>query len=220
MRFYSICAIIVLLTGLLQGCKKESDIVSDVDGNTYSTVKIGGELWMKESLRTMKLNDGTDIANVTSNGPWSGLTTPAWCDYDNAPANSAIYGKLYNWYSVNSGKLCPTGWHVPTETEWADMITALGESAVAGGKMKETGTNHWASPNTSADNSSGFNALPGGYRNYMGSFQELTYLSAFWTSTQSAAGYAFHRSMGFRHAEADGYALDVRSGLSVRCIKD
>jgi len=93
--------------------------VSDYDGNIYNTVIIGTQCWMKENLKTTKYNDGTSIPNISDNTAWSGLTDGAYCDYENDPSNSVIYGKLYNFYAVkNALKICPTGWHVPSDGEW------------------------------------------------------------------------------------------------------
>ena len=127
-------------------------VVQDIDGNNYLTVTIGTQIWMAENLRTTKYNDGTAIPLVTDNTTWANLTTPAYCWYNNdAKTNGSTYGALYNWYSVNTKKLCPTGWHVPNDTEWTTLTTYLGGTAVAGGKLKETGTAHWYSPNFRSD---------------------------------------------------------------------
>src|SRR5690606_33259564 len=107
------------------------------------------------------------IPQVTDPTIWGNLTTGAWCYYNNDPANEIIYGKLYNWYAVNDPRgLAPVGWHIPSDSEWTILTDYLGGFEVAGGKMKETGTTHWANPNIGADNSSGFTGLPGGYRAY------------------------------------------------------
>lgn len=95
--------------------------ITDADGNTYNTIWINGRQWMKENLKTTKYNNGTNIPNVTDNGTWAGLSTPAYCWYNNDIANKPNYGALYNWYAVNTGNLCPTGWHVPTDAEWYAM---------------------------------------------------------------------------------------------------
>jgi uncharacterized protein (TIGR02145 family) len=137
--------------------------VSDIDGNDYKTIQIGIQEWMAENLKTTKYNDGNSIPNVTDFIEWSDLITGVYCWYKNdASAYKATYGALYNWFTVSTGKLCPAGWHVPSDAEWTTLYGYLGGAGVAGGKLKETGTTHWISPNTGATNSSGFTALPGG----------------------------------------------------------
>jgi len=138
---------------------------SDIDGNVYNTITIGTQIWMKENLKTTKYNDGSSIPLVTDNTAWINLSTPGYCWYNNDAATyKSAYGAMYNWYTVNTGKICPPNWHVPTDTQWETLITYLGGKIIAGGKMKETGTAHWTSPNIGATNETGFTALPGGYR--------------------------------------------------------
>jgi uncharacterized protein (TIGR02145 family) len=141
----------------------ETNTVTDIDGNIYHTVTIGTQVWMVENLKTTKYRNGDPIPNVTGNA-WAALTTGAYCWYNNDAATyKATYGALYNWYAVaDSRNIAPTGWHVPTDAEWTTLTTFLGGESVAGGKLKETGTNHWTSPNTGATNETGFTALPGG----------------------------------------------------------
>jgi uncharacterized protein (TIGR02145 family) len=145
--------------------------VTDIDGNAYNIVTIGGQAWMKENLKVTKYKDGTTIPLVTATGAWVALTTPGYSFYNNS-VTGGVYGALYNWYTVNTGKLCPTGWHVPSTTEWTTLETFLGGASVAGGKLKETGTSKWFSPNTGATNETGFTALPGGARNYLGTMKQ------------------------------------------------
>ena len=133
--------------------------ITDIDGNTYKTVTIGTQTWMAENLKVTKYNDGIAIPNVTDNTAWRELTTGALCDYGNTPSNSETYGKLYNWHAVNTGKLCPTGWHVPSDAEWTELTDYLGGTSVAGDKLKETGSTHWSNLRTGATNETGFTAL-------------------------------------------------------------
>jgi uncharacterized protein (TIGR02145 family) len=139
------------------------EVVTDIDGNVYNTVTIGDQVWMAENLKTTKLNDGTSISNAIDNIAWASLSTPGYCWFINNRATYEIYGALYNWYAVYTDKLCPTGWHVPSNSEWTTLTDHLGGAEVAGGKLKESGSSHWASPNTGATNVTGFTALPGGY---------------------------------------------------------
>ena len=137
--------------------------VSDADGNFYKIVTIGTQTWMAENLKTTKYNDGTDIPYVTDYSTWLGLKTGAYCWPKNDFNNKDIYGGLYNWYTISTGKLCPKGWHIPSYEEWTTLIDYLGGEGVAGGKMKTTGTTYWATPNRGATNLSGFSALPSGF---------------------------------------------------------
>lgn len=196
--------------------------VTDIDGNVYPTVKIGTQEWMAKNLKTTKYNNGEAIDNVTDNATWAGLTTGAFCWYNNDYDNyGSVYGALYNWYAVNDSRcICPTGWHVPSNAEWTTLETYLGGSTVAGGKMKEAGTTHWADPNTSADNSSGFTGLPGGFRNDVGNWNEIGNGGYFYTSTAQSETYAFAKFLNYSHAELSGTALDKRYSPSVRCIKN
>ncbi|MBM3410438.1 MAG: hypothetical protein FJY18_02250, partial [Bacteroidetes bacterium] len=115
--------------------------VSDVDNNTYNTVQIGTQCWTQSNLKVSKYRNGDNISNITDNIAWSQTSTGAWCNYNNSSANDALYGKLYNWYTVNDSRgLCPTGWHVPSDAEWTTLTDFLGGASVAGGKMKSTAT--------------------------------------------------------------------------------
>jgi uncharacterized protein (TIGR02145 family) len=174
---------------LFFSCKKEKNIiiepinfnplitygiVKDQDGNAYKTVNIGNQVWMAENLRTTKFNDNKTIPLVKDSTAWSNLITPGYCCYDNdAETYLSLYGALYNWYAVNTGKLCPEGWHVPSDEEWITLRTYLGGEELAGGKMKESGISHWQSPNAGATNQSGFTAIPGGVRGIVGTGNEI-----------------------------------------------
>jgi uncharacterized protein (TIGR02145 family) len=212
---------------LTYNCKKDdsnysSNTVKDADGNTYHTVTIKGQTWMVENLKVTQYNDGSGaIQNVTDN-TWGGLTTSAYCWYNNDISNKATYGALYNWYAVNSGKLCPTGWHVPTDGEWSTLITNLGDSTTAGGKLKEAGTTHWVTPNTGADNSSGFTALPGGSHYTNGLFYLNGKYGWYWSSTEisSTSTAAWHEYMIYNTSAITRTSGSKSLGFSVRCIKN
>jgi uncharacterized protein (TIGR02145 family) len=197
--------------------------VTDIDNNVYNTVTIGTQVWMKENLKTTRYNDGTAILNVTDGAIWSTLSAGAYCWYDNnAVKYKAEYGALYNWYvvaSTNAKNVCPTGWHVPTDTEWTTLTTYLGGETVAGGKLKETGTTHWESPNTGATNASGFTALPGGNRLNDGSFDYVGQYGQWWSSTEYLANSAWTRDVGYYFKTLDRAYYLKPSGYSVRCIK-
>lgn len=153
--------ILSFLLFVFYSCEKENQVltVTDIDGNIYTTVTIGTQIWMVENLNTTRYRDGSDILNVTDNTEWSELTIGAYCNYDNDVNNANIYGALYNWYTVNTGNLCPTGWHIPSEGEWTVLISSLGGESVAGGKLKQIGTEYWEDPNNPATNEVGFNGL-------------------------------------------------------------
>ncbi len=157
---------------------------SDIDGNNYATVVIGTQTWMAENLKTTCLNNGTAIPIHTYNATWGALTTPAYAWYMNDTINKHIYGALYNWHAVNTSNLCPSGWHVPDNSEWASLSSFLGGDMVSGGKLKETGFSHWMSPNAGATNEVGFTALPGGSRNINGASIGVGISACWFTATE------------------------------------
>ncbi len=206
-------------------------ITDSRDGQSYNTVQIGNQCWLQENLISTKYNDGTNIPNVTNNSTWDTLTTPAYCWYDNDSTSYAgTYGALYNWYAVGTAILCPTGWHIPTDDEWKTMEMYLGltqeeadeigwRGVDEGGKLKEAGTTHWNSPNLGATDSSGFTALPGGYR-YTGIFQNLGNNCDLWSATAGGSSTAWYRTLHYNLVKVNRYHLTKRLGFSVRCIKD
>jgi len=192
--------------------------ISDYDGNVYNTVKIGGQIWMAENLKTTKYNNGTDIPLVTDNTAWANLTTPAYCWYNNNSSYKDTYGALYNWYTVNTGNLCPSGWHVPSDAEWTTLIDYLGGEP--GGKLKETDTTHWHSPNIGATNESGFTALPGGVRDVSGMFGNIGYYGYWWSATEDGTDLAWYRDMTYNGSYVARYNTHKKLGFSVRCVRD
>ena len=216
-----------MLLILTNSCKKENNnnptaTVTDTDGNVYHTVKIGTQVWMVENLKTTKYRNGDPIPNIQDDAFYTQVNG-AYCDYDNDPSNSAIYGRLYNWPAVNDNRnIAPIGWHVPTDTEWSTLTYFLADDyveSVAGGKLKEAGTSHWLNPNTGATNSTGFTALPNGSTDgfrfkYMGEWAE------FWTSTAYAGRTAYVRYIRNVDSKVGRTYWSTSNGLSVRCIKD
>jgi uncharacterized protein (TIGR02145 family) len=192
----------------------------DADGNVYHTITIGTQTWMVENLKTTKYNDGTTIPNITDGTAWSTLTTPAYCWYNNDFVNKDTYGALYNWYTIKTGKLCPAGWHVPTNAEWDTLLTYLGGESIAGDKLKETGTIHWTSPNTAANNSSGFTALPAGCRTYTGLFKDIGGVSNWWSSAEIDTERAWFRSIHYYGSYVDFNVNYKNFSFSIRCVKD
>jgi len=197
--------------------------VTDYDGNTYETVQIGTQTWMKQNLKVTHYRNGDAIPNVTDNTAWTALTTGAYCNYSNDVATADIYGKLYNYYTVvDNRNLCPAGWHVPSDAEWTTLETYLGGSNVAGGKLKEIGTTHWVSPNTGADNTSGFTALPGGIRNHDdGTYHANGGLGFWWSTTENSANTAWYCYLSTSDGFSKRYYDRGKSGgFSVRCLKN
>ncbi len=213
---------------LAYGCKKSEDSnnkISDADGNFYTSVTIGTQVWMVENLKTTKYNDGTPIPNITDNTTWAVLTTPGYCWYNNDITKKTPYGALYNWYAVDAvstgGKnVCPTGWHVPSDAEWTTLTSFLGGEDVAGGKLKEAGTSHWIPPNEGATNSSGFTALPGGYRLHDGTFSTIGSFGLWWSSSEYSTTYAWFRSMGYSYSNVFSSYVIRQIGYSVRCLRN
>jgi uncharacterized protein (TIGR02145 family) len=201
-----------------------SGTMSDIDGNTYKTVTIGTQTWMAENLRVTRFKNGTDIPFVTDDAAWSILATPGYCWYNNDEVTyKADYGASYNWYTVNTGNLCPTGWHVPRDAEWETLVAYLGGNTIAGGKLKETGTIHWASPNLEATNETGFTALPGGGRGDNGSFNYIGYRGDWWSATEYDAQTAWYRSLYYSfHIDFNigRFNYNKKGGFRVRCLKD
>jgi uncharacterized protein (TIGR02145 family) len=220
--------------------------ISDIDGNSYKTIQIGTQVWMAENLKTTKYNDGIGIP---TSGNVSSSSTPRYCWYNDDISNKKTYGALYNWTAVNTGKLCPTGWHVPSEEEWYELALYIdpnvvnnypgGEghtSFIVGGKLKETGTDHWNSPNLGATNDYGFTALPGGQcvcnnEEPIFGFTGIRGTGYWWTSASGPSPdppdpLGRLSSTAWRHILDCHWSYDykstisIRFGISVRCIKD
>ena len=205
----------------------QSGTVNDIEGNTYSTIGIGCQIWMADNLKTTKYNDGTAIPNVTTDQTWYTLNSEAYCDYDNNISNSDIYGRLYNWYVVasdNPRNVCPQGWHVPDWYELSILPDIPDRFGNTGGKLKETGTVHWVNPNAEATNETGFTALPGGHRDYTGTFNGIGNYGFWWSSTdykQLMYQSAWFISLSSNNGVVNGsYESSRKEGLSVRCLRD
>lgn len=221
----AICFILIFTFG----CKKEDDNtdpipeieeprVTDIDGNVYHTVTIGTQTWMLENLKVTHYRNGDPITHFTNSAQWQNLTTGAYINYDNNGLNGDAYGRLYNWYAVFDGPLlAPAGWHIPSKAEWQTLIDYLGGPLVAGAKLKEAGTAHWAAPNATATNESGFTALPAG--NCWTDFFFLGTACYFWSSTENTSAWSYKLLINDNDL-AFISASEKSSGLSVRCIKD
>ena len=219
---------------------KQSIKPVDIDSITFKrpvvnlpNLTICTQVWATQNLDVTTYSDGTVIPQVTDPTQWANLTTGAWCYYNNDAANNATYGKLYNWYAAAGiydaaslanpalrKKLAPTGWHVPTDAEWTTLTTCLGGETIAGGKMKETGTAHWQSPNQDATNSSGFTGLPGGCRNGYGAFNLIGNDGVWWSSSEGDTTYAWARDLDYGIGDAGRDYGNKEYGFSVRCLRD
>ena len=187
------------------------------------SITIGTQKWMIVNLDIVTYRNGDTIPQVTDTKTWAGLTTGAWCYYNNDAAIGAKYGKLYNWYAVNDSRgLAPQGWHIPTDAEWVTLSNFLGGDNVAGGKLKEAGTLNWRSPNTGS-NVSGFSALPGGARYPDGQFTYVGDLGFWWSATKALASSpdaAWSQYLSWHIDRLYGLNSYNSNGFSVRCIKD
>ena len=192
--------------------------VTDIDGNTYNTVQIGYQLWMKENLKVTKYKNGDAISTGLTDSEWQHNEIAAYAAPENNTSNSTIYGNLYNGWAVqNSNGLCMDGWHVPTDSEFTVLTDYLGGSSVAGNRMKEEGTSHWNSPNEGATNESGFTALPSGLRRgHNGSYLELGSDAYFYTSSISN----WYRNISYWDGDVNRHDGHHYNGMSVRCLKD
>jgi uncharacterized protein (TIGR02145 family) len=207
---------------------------TDADGNNYPVVQIGSQMWMAENLKTTKYRNGDPIPNVTEATEWGELSTGAYCDYDNASGNSAIYGKLYNWYTVNDGRnIAPIGWHVPTDAEWTALGNYVAANLGISGSVAKAlaSTTKWDSTteegaignDLTKNNSTCFTALPGGYRYFSGYFGSIGKKGYWWSSTEYGLYSACYRSLFCNNSNLN-FKLCFENyqggGFSVRCLKD
>lgn len=199
--------------------------LTDQDGNIYKTLKIGEQTWMAENLKAAHYQDGSPIALISSIEVWKTLSTGAYCFIDNDTLYKDVYGALYNYYAVaDQRKICPGGWHVPSDAEWMILENFLGGNQIAGMKMKEVGLTHWASPNVGASNLSGFTALPAGSRSYNvdDDFLGLKYYCMWWSSSEHHTfnASAWYRSLSTFESDLGRNYYLMRTGFSIRCIMD
>lgn len=192
---------------------------TDADNNNYAIVPIGANIWMYENLATTTYLNTDIIPNTTAPLEWSELVEGAYVWYDNNIANKDIYGALYNWYAVETQQLCPEGWHVPEESEWSELINFAGGVLIAGGKLKQTTTDLWTSPNLGATNEFGFSALPGGERLSDGSFVNINNNGIWWTSSDEEPE-AIMEKMFYDSESTENNSAEKTMGYSVRCILD
>jgi uncharacterized protein (TIGR02145 family) len=215
-------------TAVGNGIFTQGNGVTDINGNTYTSIIINGQEWMQQNLAVTKYRNGDPIPTGLSDATWQTTTSGAYAIYNNDEANNTLYGKLYNWYTtIDSRGLCPTGWHVPSDAEWSSFINYLDPNSyggwdwpnTAGGKMKST--TEWNSPNAGATNESGFTGLPGGYRVNDGTYNGIGIRVFWWSSQEFGTGTSWHRSLYFNDSNVikDDF-LNTQVGFSVRCLRD
>ena len=200
--------------------------VSDFDGNVYKTINVNGREWMAENLNVGHFQNGDQIFIVEENNGWAGsILQPYSCYYDNIAASACPYGRIYNFYAVTDPReLCPVGWHVPDNGEWALLGDAFGGSSVAGGALKTVGTlddtGLWYTPNTNATNASGFSAVPGGYRSQYGVYTQMSFGAYYWAGQSAGSNDGWFSQLRYDYNNLTGNIFDGRFGAAVRCIKD
>ncbi len=220
------------------------EMITDIEGNTYSTVIIGEQEWMAENLRTTKFNDNTDVPLVTDKVRWHEIKTPGYCWYNNDyDAYGSVYGALYNWYAVSTGKLCPTGWRVPADDEWKELAVYLHANGFnydgstsgtweSNNKYAKSlaATTYWVPRRisgavgnddyTEKRNITGFSALPGGGRDNGATFYGIHEAGIWWSLTENSSSSAIYWTLNYYSSSVGRAGADKLSGHSVRCIKD
>lgn len=209
------------------------ETVTDVDGNVYHTVTIGKQTWMIENLKVTRFNDSSAIPHVPDSAAWDNLGTPAYCWYDNDSARyHETYGILYNWHTVNTGKLAPAGWHVPTLDEWLTLESnvhkyyfkteSLAKILAANTHWQTVSGSSMVGGDLSKNNASGFSALPGGYRlNRRRLFSKIDSAGVWWSASASDSLHlAWSFSIQYNQSMTERSKLLKQRGHSIRCIKD
>ncbi len=239
-NFRILLYLLIILIFNIQLCEKNptsseeitTGTVTDIDGNVYKTVKIGDQWWMAENLKVTHYRNGNVIAYIADSTQWLDVLVGAYCSYGNDENNVATYGYLYNWFAVKDDRnIAPVGWHLPTDGEWKELEIFLGISQSQvdstgfrgineGGKLKEASIDHWLSPNTGANNETGFTALPSGYCYDDGRFNNIGYSAIFWTATESSSYNMWARLLYYSQSGIYRYESDEGVGFSVRLVKD
>ena len=236
--FAVVCCTLLAITGGHEPVSADNDTgtVTDIDGNVYQTVKIGNQVWTVENLRTTKYNDGTPIPLITDSDAWEALTTPGYCWYDNDIKNKSKYGALYNLYTVDTKKLAPKGWHVPTDAEWTTLenyLIANGNNwdgtttdnkiakSLAAQTDWQTDTKPGATGNDlTKNNKSGFSAFPGGSRGSTGNFSYAGSRGSWWSATEFDASHDYNRLLSYANVSLYRFSIVKSCGLSVRLLRD
>ena len=203
---------------------KEQISSSERTDKNFKTVKIGKQIWMAQNLNVSTYRNGDSILWIQDDSAWSKLRTGAFCYYQNKTANGSKYGKLYNWYAVNDPHgLAPQGWHIPSDAEWRQLIDYLGGESEAGKKLKNNSDwNEYDEKNVLGDNSSGFTALPAGFRDFFGPFYSVGSNCLWWSSSEDKVQYndGIFRCLCYDCKNVFRNSFSKRRGVSVRCIKD
>ena len=193
--------------------------VTDIDGNTYRTVRHGGLVWMAENLMVTRLNDGTEISLLQEDSLWASATTPAYSWNLNLEAwPRSITGAYYNRYAVETGKLCPAGWRVPSTDDWESFSSIYGGQA--GGAMKVPGYTWWVAPNPSATNIAGFSAYPAGHRVAQGEFYPVGLHAFWWSTTPQNDRFYYSFALTGRRQDFRWMLAEKHFGLNVRCVRE
>jgi uncharacterized protein (TIGR02145 family) len=212
--------------------------VHDVDGNSYPVIVIGTQVWMAENLKTTRYSDGTPIPMVSDSSGWASLTSPSFCWYGNDPVSCAAkYGALYNWYATNpkgngNRNLCPEGWRVPTDEDWTILAQYLADNGYGfEGERRDiakalSAASGWkphnivSSPGNDqeSNNRSGFNAVPAGYRNFLGAFNYAGSYTYWWSSSEQSPEKAFYRFIHSYYSYLGRNSFSKKNGFSIRCV--
>ena len=216
-------------------CHSFYGTVTDIDGNVYETVQIGDQLWIAENLKVTHYNNGDEIPNLTINNDWTSASIGAYSDYDNNPTNSETYGRLYNWYTVNDERgICPEGYHVPTDDEYSELEVYLGMSESETNIIGFRGTNEGSKLAGNSElwnigvlvidpefGTSGFNALPAGFRVYSsGDFDTVGKHCYYWSSSENSNSHAWYRNLLYFNTHVYRNSPSKQSGFSIRCLGD
>jgi uncharacterized protein (TIGR02145 family) len=229
--------ILIVTAAIINGCEKDKDdpggTITDVEGNVYKTVKIGSQVWMAENLKTTKFNDNSAIPNVSVASSWEILTTPGYSWYNNDIANKDTMGAMYNWYAANRSNICPSGWSVPSDSDFIELELHLGlpqneihtygwHGTDQGSQMKST--SGWIGGDGKATNSSKFSALPGGYRQSRGLFSGMGLITFFWTADDDAYNNkpteAWYRRLDATETRIYKGTSAKAAGNYIRCLQD
>ncbi len=233
MKNFSLLLVFITVTVSTVNAQQETGTVTDIDGNVYKTVIIGGQEWMAENLKVTHYRNGDAIPNVSDGSEWKKLSTGAYCTFENDEGNAVKYGYLYNWQAVGDQRnIAPEGWHVASDFEWKELEMSLGMSQTdadstgwrgsdTGGRLKEEGTAHWITPNEGATNESGFSVRPGGFRESdYGLYEYSTYWATFWSTSVYNSESVWYRFMDYTKPTVYRNVTHKSSGLSVRCVRD
>lgn len=195
----------------------------DIDGNSYNVVSIGAQTWMAENLRVTHYQNGDNIPLVVSQVQWDTLHTGAYCTYENTvdQNNITTFGRLYNWHAASDIRnLAPSGWHIPTDSDWKTLVAYVGGDSIAGRILRESGTSHWNISNIQGEDIYGFRALPGGCRGYYAFFTAIGKFGLWWSSTEFDSTAAWEWDMYCQSSRCKGFVAGKSAGYSIRCIKD